>query len=124
MTGLAMLAALGTTQVAHAEVPANEFLSRYHSASDKGKAELRLYMTGLVTAYGYANTALKAQGAMPLYCVPKGTDLGDEEVIGLMRQTIKRDSQIGRTPFGMGLLVALDRRFPCKSKKEDKNLDK
>ena len=99
-----------------AEASANQVLQTYRSASDDGKTYLRGYMIGLVTAYGYTNTALKAQKSAPFYCVPSGTDLGDEEVVGLMRQSIKKESQLGRAPFGMALFAALQRRFPCKDK--------
>ena len=118
MTGLVLLGLLGTPSPAHAEGTALEILQTYHSATDEGKRWLIGYMTGLVTAYGWANSALKSQGDEPLYCVPKGVDLGDEEVIGLMRQAIKKDSQLGRRPFGMSLLVALNRRFPCSKQKK------
>ena len=118
-TGLVLLGLLGLAPVAHAEVNSNEFLASYKAASEKGQTYLRGYMIGLVTAYAYTNTALKSQGAAPFYCIPTGIDLGNEEVVGLMRQTIRKDPQIGRTPFGMALLVALTRRFPCKNKKAD-----
>jgi len=107
------------SNTALAEATANQVLKTYQSASDDGKTYLRGYMIGLVTAYGYTNTALKAQKAAPFYCVPQGTDLGNEEVVGLMRQSIRKDSQLGRAPFGMSLLAALQRRFPCKKKKAE-----
>ena len=111
-----LLAALPLS-TAHAEGSANDVLKTYRAASDDGKMYLRGYMIGLVTAYGYTNTALKAQKSAPFYCVPQGTDLGDEEVIGLMQRSIRKDSQLGRAPFGMALLAALQRRFPCKKPK-------
>ena len=115
---ISVILALFTAGPAHAEANANQVLATYKSASDDGKTYLRGYMIGLVTAYGYTNTALKAQKAAPFYCVPKGTDLGNEEVVGLMRQSIRKESQLGRAPFGMALLAALQRRFPCKKAKQ------
>lgn len=99
---------------AHAEADATTVMQTYKSASDDGKTYLRGYMIGLVTAYGYTNTALRAQRSAAFYCVPEGTALGDEEVIGLMRQSIRLDPALGRAPFGVALFAALQRRFPCK----------
>jgi hypothetical protein len=99
---------------AHAEASATKVLQTYQSASDDGKTYLRGYMIGLVTAYGYTNAALRAQRSAAFYCVPKGVDLGDEEVIGLMQESIRKDPQLGQAPFGVALFAALQRRFPCK----------
>ena len=101
----------------HAEATASQVLKTYQAASDDGKTYLRGYMIGLVTAYGYANVTLKAREADLLYCVPKDTDLVDEDVVGLMRYSIREDAKLGRSPFGMALLLALNRRFPCRAQK-------
>ena len=41
----------------------------------------------------------------------------EQQRIGLMQRSIRKDSQLGRAPFGMALLAALQRRFPCKKPK-------
>jgi len=99
---------------AHAEASVTTVLQTYKSASEDGKTYLRGYMIGLVTAYGYTNTALKAQQSAAFYCVPEGTILGDEEVIALMQKSVRLDPRLGPAPFGVALFAALQRSFPCK----------
>lgn len=110
---IAMLGLVASSTPAHAEATATEILRSYADATDEGKRWLVGYMTGLVTGYGWANAALKAQGDTPLYCMPKGRELADEDVVSLVRGAIRNDPQLGLRPFGMTLMVALNRRFPC-----------
>jgi len=102
----------------HAEATATQVLKTYQAASDDGKTYLRGYMIGLVTAYAYANVALKAREIAPMYCVSEKEDLQDEDVVSLMRHSIREDAELGKSPFGMALLMALTRRFPCAEKKK------
>ncbi len=102
---------------AHAETTAAEFISRYDGASDDGKRWLVGYITGLVTGFGWSNTTLKVKGQTPLYCMPDEDGVKDEEVLDLVRQAMKRDKKVVYAPFGMAVLAALSRRFPCEKKR-------
>ncbi len=100
----------------HAETTATEFLQQYKMASDDGKRWLVGYITGIVTGYGWANTTLKVKEQAQLYCMSDEEALGDEEILGLVAREARKDKKVGYAPFGMAVLTALSRRFPCGKK--------
>ena len=102
---------------AYAETSATEFLAEYKNASDEGKRWLVGYITGMVTGYGWANTTLKVMGQPQLYCMSDEEAPDNKGILGLVAQEAKKDKKVGHAPFGMAVLTALSRRFPCDEKK-------
>jgi hypothetical protein len=67
-------------------------------------------------AFGWANTALRAQRMRrrALYCVPDNLTIEPHELIDMLRDALWDEPRLGDTPIGFALLVTLQRGFPCK----------
>jgi hypothetical protein len=50
----------------------------------------------------------------PLYCQPLALQLTGEQVIDLLRRAAEKEASLGTLSTGTGILIALQRTFPCK----------
>jgi hypothetical protein len=72
-------------------------------------------LSGIAAGLGWANTALRAQRMQRgLYCLPDNIEIQQQELIELLRDTLRDEPRLGQSPVGFGVLVALQRGFPCK----------
>ncbi|HWP24758.1 MAG TPA: hypothetical protein VNL39_00245 [Xanthobacteraceae bacterium] len=98
-----------------AEVSASQILKMYDTgnASERGLIEANL--GGLENGFGWANTYLQSQRQQtPLYCLPDKLALKSEQIIDILRRGVREDAKLGNAPFGLAILVALQRVFPCR----------
>ena len=71
-------------------------------------------LANIEKAFGWANTALRAQMQRGLYCLPDDLTIEPQELIDLLRDALWDLPRLGDTPIGFALLVTLQRGFPCK----------
>ena len=73
-------------------------------------------LASIEKAFGWANTALRAQRMRrrALYCLPDNLTIEPQELIDMLRDALWDEPRLGDTPIGFALLVTLQRGFPCK----------
>jgi hypothetical protein len=107
---------LSTLGTANAEATVNQILNIYDSAAP-GSSERLLWETAMastVVGFGWANTELvENKHEPPLYCEPPKNDFTSHQIMGMLRRAAKEDKRIGDQPYGLGILLMLQRTFPC-----------
>ena len=63
----------------------------------------------------WANSALLARKQERLFCEPNNVALDGPEVTEMLRRQLNADPKFGEIPYGFGILVVLQIRFPCKT---------
>jgi hypothetical protein len=101
-----------------AEPSLTEILRDYDN-SELSVAQRMMIVSNLASmekAFGWANTALRAQRMRrrALYCLPDNLTVEPKELIDMLRDALWDEPRLGDTPIGFALLVTLQRGFPCK----------
>lgn len=95
-----------------------EILRDYDSPdlSDARRAMISSNLASIERAFGWANTALRAQKkrTTALYCLPDKLTLEPRELIDMLRDAVWDEPRLGDRPIEFALLVTLQRAFPCK----------
>lgn len=103
---------------ASAEPSLNEMLRDY--ANPKLGADQRAMilsnLASIQQAFGWANTALRAQRMRrrALYCLPDDLTIEPQELLDMLRDAAWDEPRLGERPIGFAVLVTLQRAFPCK----------
>jgi hypothetical protein len=112
---IAVILYLADTTEARAEMTANQLLAgRGISPEARFTAGFSLQMTAL--GLSWANADLAARKASPIYCRSSQSPQTPDELIEMLQRIIRDDPVLGDRPFGMALLMAFKRAFPCAPK--------
>jgi hypothetical protein len=99
---------------AEADMTTNQFLSAYESASPDRKPILDSLADSLQEGMGWANSAVTVvQHRKPIYCQPQDMVLTGPQVVDMLRGEVAKNSAIGPSPLGAGIVEALLHTFPC-----------
>jgi len=99
---------------ASAEMDAKTLLKAYDVATPKEKDVVLFTITRTQNGMSWANSALRMQRKEdPLYCVPDNLVLTGEQIVDILRRYLNEEPSAGERPYGLVMLVALQRTFPC-----------
>lgn len=109
---LATALSVPATSVAHAEMDAASLLRTYDVAAPARKNSLSSIVLAIRDGIEWANeTIIKQRNEPALYCVPLDVTLSGTQLIDLIR--VRQSHSVGKYPFGMALLHALQITYPC-----------
>lgn len=114
--GLAMISQMALAPLpARAEVSASQILKMYDAGNSSERGLIEANLGGLENGFGWANTYLQSQRKQtPLYCLPDKLALKSEQIIDILRRGVREDAKLGNAPFGLAMLIVLQRVFPCR----------
>jgi hypothetical protein len=96
---------------ANAEMTAAQYKQWAHADNSSVYAA---YITGTITALGWANGDLIARKRPPLYCQPTDMVVGNQNVYPLLDQFFTNHPDLPDTfPIGLAVLKSLQAAFPC-----------
>ena len=99
---------------ASAEMDAKTLLKTYDVAAPKDKEIVLFTLSRTQTGMSWANSALRTQRKEePLYCVPSNVVLTGEQIVDILRRHLKEDPSAEEVPYGLVMLLALQKTFPC-----------
>src|SRR5262245_15649123 len=95
ITASILLLALWTTQRGAAEPTLNEILKDYDDPARR--ATVAATLSSIETAYGWANSALRAQrkSRRALYCLPDNLTIEPHELISMLRDALWDQPRLG-----------------------------
>ena len=62
---------------------------------------------------GSMNSFLKARNDKMIYCVPDWLILTGDQIIDVLKLAVKEQPSWGEQPYGMAMVLAFQRIFPC-----------
>ena len=97
-----------------AEMDAKTLLKTYDVAAPKDKEIVLFTVSRTQNGMSWANSALRTQRKEdPLYCVPSNVVLTGEQIVDILRRHLKEDPSAEEVPYGLVMLLALQKTFPC-----------
>ncbi|MBB4375625.1 hypothetical protein [Bradyrhizobium sp. SBR1B] len=110
ISGLCLI--FGTALIAEpakAEHSGSDMLRIYGSANAQEKQTIE----GLVRATENGMSWFSAAAKVKLYCPPEKLALTGGQIIDILRREVGEAPSIGGSPYGLAILLALKRTFPC-----------
>ncbi len=98
------------------QVDANMLLSDYDAADRKEKRVHELRMLDIERGIEAANTYLRFKKVEPIFCPPGNPVFTGAEIIDILRRAVTKQPLLGRQPFRIAALMALQSTFPCSSR--------
>lgn len=92
---------------------ATQFLASYKKSNAAEKQLLEIAVNNLHGGLFWANVALRRKGQAPLYCQPERLSLTSVQLINMIENEMRDDADLKDAPFGVVLLIALQKVFPC-----------
>ena len=105
----------------YAEISAKKYLVLKEASNKTPETELLLttYISGVGSAYTFANAMLESEGQSPLFCVPRKLALNTGNFTVILDNTIEKLSTIADTEdltVSLLILQGLIATFPCDKK--------
>jgi hypothetical protein len=94
---------------AHAEMEVSELLDEYDSATADDAAVIEKVVYATQNGIDWANAFQTTKRQQPLYCPPDHLLLSGHELLEMLRN----DSSVASDPYGMALLVVMQKTYPC-----------
>ena len=118
ITALASVVILGAyVGQAVAEASLNEILRDYDDpkATAAQRIMISSNLSSIEVGLGWANTLLRVQRMQAgLYCPPDKMEITPQQLMDILRGTLKDEPRLGDRPIGFAVLASLQRAFPCK----------
>ena len=111
---MAVAMVLGHAGDARAEMTAQQVLAGIDAATAESKGmalALQLTANGLT----WANSDLVARSITPIFCPPVDQSFAPVQLADLLREAVKHDPRLADRPFGLSLMIAFKRKYPCGS---------
>ncbi len=105
---------LGPT-TAMAEYDVKSALQLYDSGDSDNRKVWELIFGNTYNGMRWANAALVARKQRELFCEPSNVVLTGPQVTEMLRGQLNADAKFGDLPFGFGILIVLQIKFPCTS---------
>ena len=105
---------LGPT-TAMAEYDVKSALQAYDSADSDNRKVWELIFGNTYNGMRWANSVLVHRKQQQLFCEPNNVVLTGPQVTEMLRSQLHADPKFGDIPFGFGILVVLQIKFPCTS---------
>jgi hypothetical protein len=103
----------GAVGAAKAEMTSRQLLTGLTTSNPNGPKAAEFSVQLVALGINWANSDLIARKAPPIYCAPPRVVISPAEMVELLRVTVERDPKLADYPFGMGLLIALKRKYSC-----------
>ena len=103
---------LGPT-TAMAEYDVKSALQARNSADSDNRKVWDLIFGNTYNGMRWANAALVARKQPQIFCEPNDVALDGLAVTEMLRRQLNADPKFGEIPFGFGILIVLQIRFPC-----------
>jgi hypothetical protein len=111
----ALATALGTTPATADELDADTLIRAYDTATAQQKAAIEQTVLTAESAFREANSVIVLQrNELALYCL-RANVLTGKQLIEMVRVEVGRANFVGKYPFEVSLLHALQLAFPCPS---------
>ncbi len=112
---LSFAALLGATIVANADMNADTLLRTYDTGTPGEKRVIEQMVLTAENAFREANAVIVLQrNELALFCMPSSArDLTAKRLIEMVRNEVHREDFVGKNPFEMSMLHALQVAFPC-----------
>jgi hypothetical protein len=104
---------LGPT-AAMAEYDVKSALQAYASADPDNRKVWELIFGNTYNGMKWANAALVSRRQQQLFCEPNNVVLTGPQVMEMLRGQLDADPKFGELPYGFGILVVLQIKFPCR----------
>jgi hypothetical protein len=99
---------------ARAESTVKEFLKKYDASNAEERVGLEIIVSRTENGFAWANSYLQGvRKDKPLYCEPNNFLPTGSEIVEMMRREAKTKPEAGSYLLGYGILVSLQKRFPC-----------
>ena len=99
---------------AHAEANVVDTLRQYDAANAQNREKWELALGGNENGISWVNTYLRSvRKEAPLFCPPSDKVTTPKDVIQLLRELVRDKPNLGTAPFGLGVLLALQHKYPC-----------
>jgi hypothetical protein len=103
--------------VARAESTASILLQLYDSGDAETKRSAAYGVSMVETGTSWANTAIaNERKEQPIYCPPAKLALTGDQLIDIIRREVSDHPSVGTAPFGLVMIKALEKLFPCGQK--------
>ena len=112
IAGVAIWLLLGPT-TAMAEYDVKSALHLYDSADADNRKVWELIFGNTYNGMRWANSVLVHRKQQELFCEPNNVVLSGPQVTEMLREQLNADPKFGELPFGFGILVVVQSKFPC-----------
>ena len=103
---------LGPTP-AMAEYDVKSALQAYDSADSDNRKVWELIFGNTYNGMRWANGVLVQRRQQQIFCEPNRAALSGLQVAEMLHEQFKADPKFGDLPFGFGILIVLQIKFPC-----------
>jgi hypothetical protein len=98
-----------------AEEDVNSALLMYDTGTSAVRQAAEVAFANAQKGIWWANTVLSYRKQQPLFCPPDNSGVvPGAQVIEMLRQQINKEPVLGRAPYGLAILITLQKTFPCK----------
>jgi hypothetical protein len=97
-----------------AEYDVKSALQAHASADADNRKVWELIFGNTYNGARWANAALVSRKQQQLFCEPNNVVLTGAQVTEMLRGQMNADPKFGELPFGFGILVILQIKFPCR----------
>jgi hypothetical protein len=105
---------LGPTR-AMAEENMNTALRAYDSANSTERKTEEIVFLNAQAGIWWANSVLFYRKQQPLFCPPdNAAPVPGAQVIEMVRRQVDENPVFGKMPYGLAILVTLQKTFPCR----------
>ncbi|MFA5040076.1 MAG: hypothetical protein WC464_00380 [Bdellovibrionales bacterium] len=106
---------------AKAEATANALLQRYDSSTPDEKQLTEFAVEQTENGIGWANSYLfMVRKEPPIFCPPSNVGVSGSQILEMLRRGIREEPTLGQYPFGMAVVLALQKYLPCPEETQSK----
>jgi len=100
---------------AMAEYDVKSALQAYDAADSDNRKVWELIFGNTYNGMRWANATLVGRKQQQLFCEPNNVVLTGPQVTEMLRGQLNADPKFGDLPYGFGILIVLQIKFPCTS---------
>lgn len=98
---------------AMAEYDVKSVLQLYDSVDADNRKVWDLILGNTYNGARWANAVLASTKQKQIFCEPNRAALSGPDVTEMLREQFKEDPNFGNLPFGFGIVIILQIKFPC-----------
>ncbi|HEY2069930.1 MAG TPA: hypothetical protein VGG48_10280 [Rhizomicrobium sp.] len=100
-------------QPAFAEMTADELMHIYDTGDPTSRDEVAIAADGNYNGLAWASSYLTSQHATPIFCPVPNHAMTRQETMEMLRASMAKDARIGKQPYGLAMLLAVQETYPC-----------
>lgn len=102
-----------STSSAYAENNVRWLLQNYDQGTRDERQFLEHVVASVENGISWTNVFLKQRRGAPVYCPPEKISLTGTQIVDILRRAARENKKLNETPYGLGVLLALQDTFPC-----------